>query len=127
MADQYLAKTMVIEGLFLVLVGRAQAPVWHVELNSHLERKKPYVNHYSFHILDRDCGHVTIAISGHPPLPAQVILNGHEYVACQPRKAGIGFIKDGNCSTAIGDTSGFREDRRDLVRATGYRAIERGL
>src|SRR5260221_13902833 len=43
-------KTTVSEGLFLVLVGRAQAPVWHVEANYHLERKKPYVNHYSFHI-----------------------------------------------------------------------------
>ena len=71
-----------------------------------LERKKPYVNHYSFRILDRDWGHVTIKISGHPPFPAQVILNGHEYVACQARKAGIRFIKDGNCFTAIGNTSG---------------------
>jgi hypothetical protein len=43
----------------------------------------PYVNHYSFHILDPDWGHLTIKISGHPPFPAQVILNGHEYVACQ--------------------------------------------
>ena len=87
-ADDYLAKTTVTEGLFLVLAGRAQAPVWHVEANYHFERKKPYVNHYSFHILDRDWGHVTIKISGHPPFPAQVILNGHEYVACQARKAG---------------------------------------
>ena len=39
-ADDYLAKTTVTEGLFLVLVGRAQAPVWHVEANYHLERKK---------------------------------------------------------------------------------------
>ena len=106
-ADDYLAKTTVTEGLFLVLVGRAQAPVWHVEANYHLERKKPYVNHYSFHILDRDWGHVTIKISGHPPFPAQVILNGHEYVACQARKAGIRFTKEGNCFTAIGNTSGF--------------------
>ena len=56
-ADDYLAKTTVTEGLFLVLAGRAQAPVWHVEANYHLERKTPYVNHYSFHILDRDWGH----------------------------------------------------------------------
>ena len=82
--------------------------MWHVEPDYHLERKKPYVNHYSFHILDRDWGHVTIKISGHPPFPAQVILNGHEYVACtRPAKAGIGFIKDGNCFTAIGNASGF--------------------
>jgi hypothetical protein len=105
-ADDYLAKTTVTEGLFLVLVGRAQAPVWHVGANYHLEKKKPYVNHYSFHILDRDWGHVTIKISGHPPFPAQVILNGHEYVACQARKAGIGFTKEGNCFTSIADTSG---------------------
>jgi hypothetical protein len=40
--------------LFLVLVGRAQAPVWDVSAKHHIERKKPmpYVNHYSFHILD---------------------------------------------------------------------------
>jgi hypothetical protein len=106
-ADEYLAKTTVTEGLFLVLVGRAQAPVWHVGRNYHLESKKPYVNHYSFHILDRAWGHVTIKISGHPPFPAQVILNGHEYVACQARKAGIGFTKEGNCFTTIADMAGF--------------------
>ena len=49
---------------------RKQAPVWHVEANYHLERKTPYVNHYSFNILDRDWGHVTIKISGHPPFPS---------------------------------------------------------
>jgi hypothetical protein len=33
-----------------------------------------------------------VANQGHPPFPAQVILNGHEYVACQARKAGIAAI-----------------------------------
>ena len=82
-AEEYLAKTKVTQGLFLVLVGRAQAPVWDVSANHHIERKKPmpyvkYVNHYSFHILDPDWGHIAIKISGHPPFPVQVILNGHE-------------------------------------------------
>ena len=95
-------------GLFLVLVGRAQAPVWDVSPNHHIERKKPmpYVNHYSFHILDPEWGHITIKISGHPPFPAQVILNGHEYVACQARKAALGFTKEGNCFTHISDPAG---------------------
>jgi len=66
----------------------------------------PYVNHYSFHVLDPDWGHVTIKISGHPPFPAQIIFNGNEYVACQARKAGIGFTKEGNCFTHIGDVTG---------------------
>jgi hypothetical protein len=107
-AEEYLAKTKVTRGLFLILVGRAQAPVWDASANHHLERKKPmpYVNHYSFHILDAEWGHVTIKISGHPPFPAQVILNGHEYVACQARKAGISFTKEGNCFTHISDAAG---------------------
>jgi hypothetical protein len=91
LAEEYLDKTTITQGLFLILVGRAQAPVWDVSANHHIEPKKPtpYVNHYSFHILDPQWGHITIKISGHPPFPAQVILNGHEYVACQARKAGI--------------------------------------
>ena len=71
LAEEYLAKTKITQGLFLILVGRAQAPVWDVSANHHIERKKPmpYVNHYSFHILDPEWGHITIKISGHPPFP----------------------------------------------------------
>ncbi|MGA2860014.1 MAG: hypothetical protein ABSE40_24360 [Candidatus Sulfotelmatobacter sp.] len=107
-AEEYLAKTKITQGLFLVLVGRAQAPVWEVIRAHHLERKQPmpYVNHYSFHILDPEWGHITIKISGHPPFPAQVMLNGHEYVACQAHKAGIRFTKEGNCFTHISDAAG---------------------
>jgi hypothetical protein len=102
-AEEYRAKTTVTQGLFLVLVGRAQAPVWDISANHHIEKKRPmpYVNHYSFHILDAEWGHITIKISGHPPFPAQIMLNGHEYVACQARKAGITFSKQGNCFTDI--------------------------
>jgi hypothetical protein len=124
LAEKYLAKTRVTQGLFLVLVGRAQAPVWDVSAKHHLERKKPmpYVNHYSFHILDPDWGHLTIKISGHPPFPAQVILNGHEYVACQARKAGIAFTKEGNCFTTISDAAGLAKIADTLSE---HRAIGR--
>jgi hypothetical protein len=123
LAEEYLARTKVTQGLFLVLVGRAQAPVWDVGAKHHIERKKPmpYVNHYSFHILDPDWGHLTIKISGHPPFPAQVILNGHEYVACQARKAGITFTKEGNCFTTISDAAGLAKiaDTLSEPRAIG--------
>jgi len=104
-AEEYLANTKISRGLFLILAGRARAPVWEVGINYHLRRKMPmpYVNHYSFHILDPEWGHITIKVSGHPPFPAQVMLNGHEYVACQARKAGISFIKEANCFTHISE------------------------
>jgi hypothetical protein len=108
LAEQHVTTTTVTEGVFLILVGRAQAPVWDVSGKHHLERKRPmpYVNHYSFHILDREWGHVTIKISGHPPFPAQCLFNGHEWVACQARQAGIRFTKEGNCFTHISDIAG---------------------
>jgi hypothetical protein len=107
-AEEHLKTTKVQRGLFLILVGRAQARVWDVGRNHHIEPKKPmpYVNHYSFHILDPDWGHIAIKVSGHPPFPAQVMLNGHEYVACQATKAGIRFSKEGNCFTNISDAAG---------------------
>lgn len=80
MAEEYLEKTKISPGVFLILVGRAQAPVWDVNPYHHLEWKKPmpFVNHYSFPILDPDWGQGTIKICGHPPFSAQIILNGHE-------------------------------------------------
>ena len=40
LAEQYLANTKIAHGLFLVLVGRAKAPVWDISANHHIERKK---------------------------------------------------------------------------------------
>ena len=107
-AEQYLDAHAVGPGVFLILVARAPAPVWDVERPEggairNLAKKISHVNHYSFHILDPEWGHLTIKMSGHPPFGAQVILNGHEYVACHRRAAEAGFTKEGNCFTRIAD------------------------
>lgn len=109
-AEQYLPKDPNFVGVFVILVGRAPAPVWDVQRSKNgkivnLERKTQYVNHYYFHLQDPDWGHVTIRMSGHPPFGAQVILNGHEYVACRARKAGITFRKEDNCFTEISEAA----------------------
>ena len=41
LAEEYLAQTTVSRGVFLVLVGRAQAPAWDVSAKHHIERKRP--------------------------------------------------------------------------------------
>jgi DNA-binding transcriptional ArsR family regulator len=74
-----------------------------------LAKKRAFVNHYSFHIMDPDWGHLTIKMAGHPPFGAQVILNGHEYVAAAAQVAGIGFVKDANCFTRIADPTGLAQ------------------
>jgi hypothetical protein len=100
-AEEYLATHPVGVGVFLVLVARAPAPVWEVRrlaagVIRNLEKKKAFVNHYSFPIRDPSWGHVTIKMSGHPPFGAQVIGNGHEYVACAAQTGGLGCTKEGN-------------------------------
>jgi len=105
-AEGYLPQAPNFVGVFVILVGRAPAPVWNVQCSPNgkivnIERKTQYVNHYYFHLQDPDWGHVTIRMSGHPPFGAQVILNGHEYVARQARKAGVPYQKEGNCFTAV--------------------------
>jgi len=110
LAEQHLPTDPDFVGVFLILVSRAPAPVWDVQCSQqgkigNIARKTPwpYVNHYSFHILDPEWGHVTIKLSGHPPFGAQIMLNGHEYVARQAQKEQIGFTKDGNCFTQVAD------------------------
>lgn len=108
LAEQHLAAHEVKPGLFMILVSKAPALVWEAQMTGagklgQLTPKKPwpYVNHYSFHILDPDWGHLTIKMSGHPPFGAQVILNGHEFVTSQAKNAGIAFTKQDNCFTTI--------------------------
>jgi hypothetical protein len=124
-ADHYLAKTAVQEGLFLILIGRAQAPVFEVLNSGHIQRKKPYpyLNHFSFHILDREWGHITIQISSHPPFPAQIILNGHEYIARQAQKLDFNLIKEGNCFTRIDDPDATNAVTEALASETAIRSL----
>ena len=111
-AEEYLATHEVRTGVFLILAAKAPASVWEVRRSPSsgvigtIAKKTANVNHYSFHIIDPQWGHVTIKMSGHPPFPAQVILNGHEHVAARARAAGIGFAKEGNCFTEIADPQG---------------------
>jgi hypothetical protein len=108
-AEDYLRDHSAGLGVFLILVARAPASVWKVTRSTqtgkiwNLEKTRQFVNHYSFHIMDLTWGHVTIKMSGHPPFAAQVILNGHDYVACAAHAAEVGFAKEGNCFTGIGE------------------------
>ncbi len=107
-AEEYLETHVVQPGVFMILAAKAPATVWKVKRSArgaitNIERKTEYVYHYSFHIMDPAWGHLTIKMSGHPPFGAQVILNGHEYVAVAAQTAGIGFTKEGNCFTDIAD------------------------
>ncbi len=104
-AEKILPTEKDFTGIFAVFVSRAPAMVWDVKEfgdgKIDIRKKTPisYINHYSFHIIDSQWGHITIKISGHPPFGAQIILNGHEWVERQEEIKQLSVIKEGNCFT----------------------------
>ncbi len=127
-AEEHLPSDPNFRGIFAVLVYRVPASVWHVlrfpSGGFHLKKKEPMpcVYHYSFQIIDPEWGHMAIQISGHPPFRATVMLNGHEYTACQARRIGLTFVKEGNCFTEVSDAAALARVADTLRTET---AIER--
>jgi hypothetical protein len=120
-AEEYLATHQMGRGVFMILVARAVSPTWKVTRSKsgvlvNLEKRPAFVNHYSFHILDPDWGHVVIKISGHPPFGAQIILNGHNYLARRADRAGVGYRKEGNCFTIVSDPAHLAQLAQALSR-----------
>ena len=106
-AEELIPKDPAFAGLFCIMVNRAPASVMEVKTfpNGTIDiRKKkpfPYVNHYHFHIIDKQWGHITIRFCPHPPFNAMIMLNGHEFVERRARKERIPFTKEDNCFTAV--------------------------
>jgi len=108
-AHDYLPSDPGFAGVFLVLVSKSPAAVWQVrrfgQRGIDLRKTWPYVNNYSFHIIDPHWGHITIKMSGHPPFGCQIILNGHEWVEREANRHGILLEKEDNCFTGCSDAS----------------------
>jgi len=112
-AHEYLPSGPNFVGVFLILVSKSPAAVWQVRRfgkgGIDLKKTWPYVNHYSFHIMDPTWGHITIIVSGHPPFGAMIILNGHEWVEREAKRRGIEFQKEDNCFTGCSDANALDE------------------
>jgi hypothetical protein len=108
-AHEHLPSDPNFVGVFLVLVSKSKAPVWQVRRfgkgGLDLRKTLQFVNHYFFHIMDPQWGHVTIKMSGHPPFGSQIILNGHEWVEREAKRQGIALEKEDNCFTGCSDPS----------------------
>jgi len=103
----YLPQSKDYVGLFCIFVNRAPGSVMEIKRSEtgsiDIRKKKPYpyVNHYAFHIMDKEWGHIIIRLCPHPPFNAMIILNGHEYVERFALKKGIEFSKEDNCFTDL--------------------------
>ena len=103
-SERHLPSDPEFAGVFLIVVGRAQAPVWEVKrdgdgkiLEIFRQKNWPYVNHIHFHIMDKEWGHVIVRMCTYPPFGALIILNGHEWVERTARRHCVPSTKRDNC------------------------------
>jgi hypothetical protein len=124
-AQQYIPADDKFRGVFCIIVGRAPGYVRKIErfgdggVDIVIKRPYPFVNHYHFHIMDPDWGHVIIRLCPHPPFNAQVILNGHEYVERQAKGKKISFTKEGNCFTRVSNAAGLAGVAETMTAPSG--------
>ncbi|MEJ7678512.1 MAG: hypothetical protein WKG06_11765 [Segetibacter sp.] len=97
------------EGIFAIFCSRATSILWEVhefgngKIDIRRKKKPSLVNHYYFHIKDKQWGHICIRLCAHPPFSCNVILNGHEWVENHKGTASLEFTKESNCFTSYTD------------------------
>jgi hypothetical protein len=125
LAEQYIPTAPDYQGVFCILYGRAPASVREIKrfgqggIDIRAKEPRPYVNHYHFHIMDPEWGHVIIRLCPHPPFNAQIILNGHEYVERQARKRKLDFRKEGNCFTHFSNATALAGVAETMIPTQG--------
>lgn len=105
-AEQLMPKDKNFTGFFAVFVSRAPSLLWDIKefsngsIDIRRKKKNTLVNHYYFHIMDKEWGHVTIRMCAHPPFSCNIILNGHEWVERRSSFKSLNVKKEGNCFTS---------------------------
>lgn len=104
-AEKLIPKDKSFIGIFAVFVSRAPSLLWEVKkfdsgsIDIRRKKKTSLVNHYYFHIMDKNWGHITIRMCAHPPFSCNIILNGHEWVERHEDYNKVKVTKEGNCFT----------------------------
>lgn len=105
-AEKLIPKYKSFVGIFAIFVSRAPSLLWEVKkfdngsIDIRRKKKTSLVNHYFFHIMDKDWGHITIRMCAHPPFSCNIILNGHEWVERHEDYNRLEVTKEGNCFTS---------------------------
>ncbi|HUZ57852.1 MAG TPA: hypothetical protein VMU83_03630, partial [Hanamia sp.] len=105
-AEKLVPTESAFEGIFAIFCSRAPSLLWEVrefgegKIDIRRKKKPSLVNHYFFHIRDKQWGHVCIRMCAHPPFSCNIILNGHEWVENHKQTQQLNITKESNCFTS---------------------------
>jgi hypothetical protein len=80
----------------ILKVREKERVVVSFERSKHLEYQWRYINLYYFYLRDPELGRLFLRVCPYFPFPAEVCLNGHEWLARQLTREGIAFRQRGN-------------------------------
>jgi hypothetical protein len=95
---EYLGKFTGTEGVLFVGKAQEKTPVFQTQRRRDPKTGQPFpwivrttamVNHFYFYCVDADFGPFFLKFCTYFPYNAKLCINGHEYLKCQLRKAGI--------------------------------------
>jgi hypothetical protein len=128
-AEQARPRDPAFQGIFQIFVSRAPGLLWNVRENRQgrpvvrRAKKWPLINHYHFHLIDREWGHVTIRMSGHPPFGRQINVNGPEWVQRQAQRSGVATVKEENCFVGGSEVRALNELAAKLDSPSGLASL----
>ena len=110
-ADEYRTTTVKDEGVYLIIKSFEKAKTVTSEepanastsKHRNLKMRTGFVTHYSFYIIDRQWGPISISMSSHPPFGVKVFLNAHHWVARQAATRHIDIEIKGNAFLGTDD------------------------
>jgi hypothetical protein len=88
---------------------RARVATCYPSRGYHIEPAWRYVDLYYFYLQDAELGRLWLRLCPYFPFDARVCLNGHAWLACQRRRAGIGFDQRDNAFVACDDPGRLQE------------------
>jgi hypothetical protein len=94
------------EGIYAIFCARATSILWEVKefgggkIDIRRNKKPSLVNHYYYHIKDKQWGHICVRMCAHPPFSCNIMLNGHEWVANHKQTEQLDVTKEDNCFTS---------------------------
>ena len=108
-AERIKPKYKLFIGIYAIFVSRAPSLLWEVKrfnnnpIDARRKNKTSLVDHYYFHIVDKNRGHITVRMCARPPFSCNIILNGHEWVGRHEGYNKLEVTKEGNCFTSYND------------------------
>jgi len=104
LADEYRDKFTGKHGVYLILTSFEKAPDFISREpkrasdpnHRNLSKRKGFVTHYYFYILDRHWGPLCVSLSSHPPFNVRVSLNAHHWIGCEASARRLSFDKQTN-------------------------------